>query len=186
MARKCRGRSGRRYAPAPPTKFDYIPRPCTLAPERVVDFPNPNEFDRELNAAVDQYCAHRVEALQSNKSLPVPFDLLANCYQYSWASAPGCKIGGWPEWVQDREYPSCVTCNEPMGHLLTMASAEFDGGSWWRWMPVEQRRLWGSRDLDALFEAQNAPDLMFGDMGNVFFFTCACNPSHVALVFQCS
>lgn len=172
--------------PAPPTTFDYIPRPCKLAPERVVDFPNPHELDLELSAALDRHCAHHVEELLSDNALPVPFDPLANFYQYSWSSAPGCKVGGWPEWVQDPKHPSCVTCDEPMDHLLTMASAEFDGGSWWRWMPIEQRHLWGSRDLDARLEAQRAPDLMFGDMGNVFLFTCACNRSQVSSVFQCS
>ena len=37
-------------------------------------------------------------------------------------AAPGDKIGGWPRWVQDVEYPSCRDCGSAMRYLLQLDS----------------------------------------------------------------
>lgn len=36
----------------------------------------------------------------------------------------GEKLGGWPLWVQDVEYPSCPTCSEPMEMVFQLDSLE--------------------------------------------------------------
>jgi len=56
-------------------------------------------------------------------------------------AAPGTAVGGWPDWVQDPEYPACEACGKTMTYLLTIASEEADGESWRRWVPVEELPL---------------------------------------------
>ncbi|MFI1329719.1 hypothetical protein ACH4U7_06125 [Streptomyces sp. NPDC020845] len=58
-----------------------------------------------------------------------------------------------------------------MDHLLTVDSAEFDGGSAKTWLPVEDRPPVGEiRDLphEQRKAVQRAPGLMIGDMGGVY------------------
>ncbi len=37
-------------------------------------------------------------------------------------AAPGDKLGGWPAWVQNVEYPSCPRCSATMRHLFQIDS----------------------------------------------------------------
>lgn len=73
-----------------------------------------------------------------------------------------------------------------MEHLLTVASAEFDGGSWPRWLAVEDAGAWEAPYPDR-WSVQNAAGLMLGDMGSLYVFVCrACEDLPIASVAQCS
>jgi hypothetical protein len=57
------------------------------------------------------------------------------------------------------------------GTLLTFASWEFDGVTWGRWLPLDEREV-----LTADYEERNAiqcaPNWMFGDAGCLYLFIC--------------
>lgn len=45
-------------------------------------------------------------------------------YEELGATYPGSgdKLGGWPAWQQDEEYPECTECDQPMRYLLQIDS----------------------------------------------------------------
>lgn len=73
-----------------------------------------------------------------------------------------------------------------MEYLLTIASAEFDGGSWGRWLAQEDQRVWGA-SYEKRKAVQFPANLMLGDMGNMNLFICRqCHDWPIASVLQCS
>lgn len=73
-----------------------------------------------------------------------------------------------------------------MDHLLTVASSEFDGGSWWRWFPAEERDVWAG-PTRARLEVQGPADLMIGDDGGLYVFVCRlCDTIPISAASQCS
>ncbi|NUS82385.1 MAG: DUF1963 domain-containing protein [Streptomyces sp.] len=147
-----------RPADAPHT---YLPQPCVVHPERVVEYPRwdlPEELSQDLKERFDRLKE------QSGWS-----------YWYALSVAPGVKAGGYPNWSQEPDWPDCADCGRRMDHLLTVDSAEFDGGSAKTWLPVEDRPPVGEiRDLpyEQRKAVQRAPGLMIGDMGGVYVFIC--------------
>lgn len=147
-----------RPADAPHT---YLPEPCVVHPERVVEYPRwdlPEELSHDLKERFDRLKE------QSGWS-----------YWYALSVAPGVKVGGYPNWTQEPDWPDCPECGRRMDHLLTVDSAEFDGGSAKTWLPVEDRPPVGEiRDLpyEQRNAVQRAPGLMIGDMGGVYVFSC--------------
>lgn len=86
---------------------EFVPRPCTLHPEVVADYPHlldltPDELTEVADSEVD-------------------YDQLG--------PAPGSKVGGWVEWAQDSEVPACDQ-GHAMVHLVTIASVEHWEDSW--------------------------------------------------------
>ncbi len=73
-----------------------------------------------------------------------------------------------------------------MRRLLTIASAEFDGASWWRWMPVQERDLWLTGDHKTRLARQTGAGIMLGDMGNLYLFTCQCEQGVFETTLQSS
>jgi hypothetical protein len=106
--------------------------------------------------------------------VPVPCRLFPERvteYERLLSAAPGTKVGGYPRWVQGDESPACPSCRWGMDHLLTAASDEWDGASWARWMPLEERPV---RDGRAISEVgyYRAAGLKFADLGSVYLFVC--------------
>jgi hypothetical protein len=183
-------------APSSPTasaaQSDYIPRPCILHPERVIEFPDIYDLAEDR--------ADLVEKLKKSKavsdvpeSYPCEFDEsdaegCEDIYQSSLSVADGLKVGGYPYWIQYPEWPQCE-CGHRMDYLLTVASAEFDGGTWFRWLAREDRangKFWDA-DFETRRAVQSAAGLMLGDMGNINYFICRrCQPWPIEGVFQCS
>jgi hypothetical protein len=133
-----------------------VPQPCSVSPELTVDHPDWWELPEELR--------ERVEAWQRDSEWT---------YAYHLGAAPGTKCGGWPDWIQDPEWPRCPR-GHAMVHLLTVASWEYDGESRRSWLPPGQ-------------DPDDGTGLMLGDAGNVFVFTCVtCQDRPVATVLQSS
>jgi hypothetical protein len=152
----------------------YIPKECRLHPERVVEY-----IDRwGLPAVIAQKIESRKELIAlAKKMLPNSADNPLGVYQTLLGAAPGTKLLGHPEWIQDPEFPKC-SCGCLMEYLLTVASWEWDGASCIRWKPEgDQTTSLGGGDAD----------LMFGDAGNVYVYICRNHtPWRFDRIMQCS
>ena len=146
---------------------EYQPKPCEVSPERVIEYPSSFSLSDDHNKELCDW--------QDDETL----------YQYSLSVAPGFKIGGYPHWVQDAQKVTCA-CGCEMDYLLTIDSAEFDGGTYERWLPEEEREIWGA-EYEVRNSVQCAAGLMLGDMGNINVFICrSCVPWSYQWIFQCS
>ncbi|WP_086828631.1 hypothetical protein [Allokutzneria sp. NRRL B-24872] len=189
-----------------------LPKPCRIAPERVVEFPDSDELDsEELRDRIAEW-----EQDQTWK------------YGPHLSAAPGTKVGGWGYWIQDIFQPECAQGHR-MDLLLTVASAEHgDVGAWMAQETAAELdfqkevrftltngstgNTWIGKDeefdaagfslfghgvqpgsviiSDKLVPAHNsAPrgmDLMIGDVGSVYLFVCpTCPDRPTAVEFQC-
>jgi hypothetical protein len=136
---------------------NYLPNPCVLHPEPVVDYPSwdlPEEVHDALEARFDEL-----------------EDETGWMYSAHLSVSDGIKVGGYPTWTQDPDWPTCPTCHHTMQHLLTINSAEFDGESWRTWLAVEDAT---ANDLpyEERTLIQSPHGLMLGDMGGIYLFEC--------------
>ncbi len=149
-----------------------------------MEYPPGAELDLDqLEAIAEWLNAHAAEDLQALGLEPDDPEDPAN-YEHHFSVAQGTKVGGHVKWIQSASRPEC-TCGRPMDHLVTVASAEWDG-AWERWLPMDERHV---RELsrDQQRALQCAADLMLGDMGNYHVFICRACPSWPTWpVFQCS
>jgi hypothetical protein len=108
-------------APEPVVVADrYLPQPCVLHPERVVEYQYTDLLPDDLQARIEQW--------EAKTGADYFFDL---------SLAPGWKVGGFPDWsVSDPQDVDCTRCGSAMVLLLTVASGEWanEGLSW---RPVE-------------------------------------------------
>ncbi|MFE2086718.1 hypothetical protein [Streptomyces sp. NPDC059460] len=107
---------------------DYVPAPCVLHPERVVEYPAAHELDPALT---DRMCAWEKEQQQSEEQ--------GLSYRGDLSVAPGWKVGGWSApWTFCDPMEVRCDCGAPVAPLLTVDSSEWDGESS-GWRPVEDR-----------------------------------------------
>ncbi|MGW6057002.1 DUF1963 domain-containing protein [Streptomyces sp. NPDC055189] len=138
--------------PLPAVRHEkYVPRPCVVHPERVTEYPG-----WDLAQDVWDALGGRFEQVEKETGWD---------YQSHLSTAPGTKLGGYPGWGQDPQWPACTQCGRPMEHLLTFESSEGDSGSARTWTPVEDHEV---RYEDA--------GMMFGDVGGVYLFECRTCP----------
>ncbi|WP_406860365.1 hypothetical protein ABZO31_07840 [Streptomyces sp. HUAS MG47] len=98
----------------------YLPDPCALHPEQVVEYPFPDYLPEELAGRIESW----EDAYQARLGDAAPW------YQYDLSMAPGWKIGGWDSWHKtDLIRVYCDTCGTEMRVLLTIDSYD-SGGSW--------------------------------------------------------
>jgi hypothetical protein len=110
----------------------YVPAPCVLYPEQVIEYPAYHELDDEL---AERIISREREIRQSpDKKQP--------SYQNDLSIAPGWKVGGWSAFFtfRDPEDPNELRCcGAPMEPLLTIPSDEWDGASRsWRPIPEDE------------------------------------------------
>jgi hypothetical protein len=152
--------------------LSYVPVPCLLMPERVVEYPCEG-----LTAETEQ----RLRAHFHGQRLPVGVSNGYEFYLRQLSVCPGSKVGGHVGWLQGDETPTC-TCGRSMEHLMTLASEEIAQG---RWLPEEERHLFDG-SARSTWGWANAPGLQFGDLGNVYVFVCrACEGWPICHVGQC-
>lgn len=148
-----------------------VPRPCELHPEPVRELPGWWALPADMRERIDAY-----ERAERNGHPD---------YHYLSSVARGTKVGGHVAWIQDPDVPRCAS-GHTMEHLLTVASAEFDGGTWPRWCAVEDAHVWGG-PYEPRHAVQSAADLMMGDMGSCYVFVCrVCEGWPIASILQCS
>jgi len=143
---------------------DYVPLPCGLFPESVIEYPDPCPVPAEhphlCNLPVE--LAERIQRWDEQHE---------DLYWAALSAAPGTKVGANPRWIQAPQWPVCG-CGRQMDHLLTIASDEF--GPLGRWLPLEDwddpRITKPRRIMDR--EAWAPHGIMLGDVGSLYLFTC--------------
>ncbi|WP_150254487.1 DUF1963 domain-containing protein [Nocardiopsis deserti] len=155
---------------------EYVPSPCVVHPEQVTEYPS-----WDLPADLFDTLGERFDQVERETGWR---------YQYHLSDAPGIKLGGYPGWTQEPVWPECGWCEQPMDHLLTVSSWEYDGESWRTWLPVEDRAVVDGEETwrsERGREAQNPAGLMLGDAGGVYVFECwSCPERPVGHWFDCS
>ena len=98
---------------------------CRLEPEVVLEYPYIG-----LLTEVEQQAISKWEEEQDD-----PLAL----YQYCLSTSPGSKVGGYPEYG-GQDAPAIFNSDgKESEYLLTLADWEWDGASFPRWRPIEQR-----------------------------------------------
>ncbi|KIQ67319.1 hypothetical protein TR51_04545 [Kitasatospora griseola] len=139
----------------------YLPDPCVLHPERVAEYPS-WDLPEHLHDALEE----RFEQVEEETGWS---------YEYHLSVADGTKVGGYPAWSQDPDWPHCPRCERRMDHLLSVDSAEFDGESWRTWLAVEDTPAVGTvweLPYEERKSIQRAADLLLGDLAGLHLFTC--------------
>jgi hypothetical protein len=164
------------------SEADLVPRAALLSPERVVDLPSAFALDLAVTEEIDRWLADNAGMLRSQGELPPGDPGMELSYQYHFSCSVGTKVGGHPDWIQDPWIPDCTGCGQETQHLLTVQSWEWDGASWWRWMPAgSELRDWklnqrpGDPPNMAMVEEdrRHGLGLMIGDAGATYVFYCS-------------
>ncbi|MCA9070393.1 MAG: DUF1963 domain-containing protein [Planctomycetaceae bacterium] len=111
----------------------------------------------------------------------------ADAYQSYLSSSECTKIGGYPDWIQRHRpsIPNCEECGKPMEFFQSFGSGEFDGVTWGRWCPIEERDALNASPKMRL-STWESPGWMFGDSGQVYVFICRhCKDWPIRSMMQC-
>jgi hypothetical protein len=149
-------------APAAVGHRAYLPRPCVLYPEQVVEYPWWQQLPADLG--------HQVRSWDAEHD---------GRYHRQLAAAPGWKVGGWPQWPTTDPLPLyCTRCGEAMRQLLQIDSSEWSDPS--RWCPLEDRAAHAGAgagpDTAADFAATEPTGVIAGHTGLYRIFTCPSCP----------
>ncbi|MEU5400709.1 hypothetical protein ABZ348_15625 [Streptomyces sp. NPDC005963] len=163
---------------APPepseTEYDgYLPKPCVLAPEQIIEYPNFLALSGELQQRLSDWSAWREAGVAVDDSYEIaPQEF----YMDELSTAPGWKVGGWPPWgLTDPIARFCITCGAAMDPLLTIASEEWNSDQE-GWIPYEDQ---GRASLDD-DSAANPPGVQVSDANHLQLYVCsdALGPGH--------
>ncbi|MBE1534302.1 hypothetical protein [Actinomadura algeriensis] len=134
----------------------YLPEPCVLHPEQVVEYPYRDFLPDDLQERISAW-------EETNRP----------SYQYELSLAPGWKVGGHASWsLGGAKPPTCGDCDAAMDMLLSIDSGEWDDecgpdgeGSW---CPLEDD---GSREYDPT-------KVQIGRGYALYVFTCPTSFDH--------
>lgn len=148
-------------APPPTTAGtdEYLPRPCVLHPEQVVEYPWWQELPTELGRKVREWDDGREFGEES---------------YFSTSQAPGWKVGGYASWeVTDLIAIDCPSCRSRMDLLLVASPGEQE---WDAWRPMEEAHLRQSRTGPAWTAANEPTGVRVGRNGSLRIFVCLTCP----------
>ena len=160
----------------------YLPNECALHPEVVHEFPPFDELPAPLQKAIAN------DRSLVNPLVDPPLEIVEDefsttAYDWFYSVADGTKVGGYVRWIQDPEYPTCTRCDGQTEHLLTMASWEWDGGTYQRWKPLEL----DAKRASVRTDGGDDHGMMFGDAGAIYVCICRnCEGWPIYRSFQCS
>ncbi|MFF1509140.1 hypothetical protein [Streptomyces sp. NPDC058326] len=143
----------------------YVPSPCVLDPETVVEHQDFDLLPPELQARIEEWEGDEED--QDEDSVLYWSDL---------SVAPGWKAGGFAAWNSTDAGPVTCACGSAMDLLLTVASSEWDGGSR-SWIPLEDR---ATADV---MDANIPTHVTVGRWGSMNVFVCPADVEHAPRYF---
>lgn len=108
--------SGRLIEPPEPEfvgNEDYVPEPCVVHPEQVVEYPYEALLPRSLRARIEEWEAGTGIEFGFGRSI-----------------AEGCKVGGYASWHLSDPQPMVCDCGADLQLLCKVAGSEWDGELW--------------------------------------------------------
>ncbi len=159
---------------APPGPFaveydGYVPEPCVLAPEQIIEYPNPMDLSKELQQQFADGSRWQAAGVEN------PYILAPDEFYWNELSvAPGWKVGGWLPWgLTDPVARFCAACGVGMVPLLTIASNEWDASNH-SWAPYEHQHL---AALDWA-DVANPPMVQVSRGNHLQLYVCPASPDH--------
>ncbi|MBB4961711.1 hypothetical protein [Micromonospora polyrhachis] len=146
----------------------YLPRPCRLHPEQIVEYPYPEGLPDGLRAQVDAW-------EEEDEDEDEDYDYVDTFM------APGWKVGGYANWsVTDLLPTPCPRCAGPTVLALVIDSSEYDGGNRDRWRPVEEQGIDSSHpDWHLLQEPTGVAVGRYGALRVFVCLRCPETPFHL-------
>ena len=133
---------------------------CAVNPEDIFEYPQACYFDSAIEAWLEH--AHTELKLAEDSKAGLSW-----WYSYDIATAPGTKLLGHPQWIQNEETPMC-RCNKPMKLLLTCASQEDPDNKAWNIAPCRE----SIKTPGTLDQSRNPFGFSWGDWSNAYVFYC--------------
>ena len=154
--------------------LEYVPLPCRLLPERVVEYPGIYDlyqlgvYDDPADTALGRALAEWGRRTERGGDL-------CEFYDFELSTSPGVKVGGYTRMVERSEWPVC-RCGRAMEYLLTIASVEWGQYGAPRWCPLEDRGRDEATRWEEIEYVCQAHGLKLGDNGSIAFFLCRSCP----------
>ncbi|MFV6026099.1 hypothetical protein [Streptomyces sp. NPDC056264] len=165
---------------APPEPLDadyegYLPKPCLLAPERITEYPDSLDLDRDLRESLEDRSRWQAAGVDVG---PRYAEYPGSFYSDELAESPGWKVGGWPPWGRTDPYRRyCSVCDTQMVPLLTIASFEWDSGTT-GWTPYEDQAAEAAGGHVAGRSPVQPTGVEVGSTDNMQLYVCPVSPDH--------
>ncbi|MBF9130038.1 hypothetical protein I0C86_14125 [Plantactinospora sp. S1510] len=145
----------------------YLPKPCRLHPEQVVEYPYPEELPADLVERVDAWEGD--DDGDDGGGGDGDDDDEGPDYVGTFM-VPGWKVGGYANWsVTDLAPTPCPQCAGPTTLALVIDSTEGDAHNRDRWQPVEERQ---SDEASSRALRQESTGVSVGRWGALRIFVC--------------
>ncbi|MCQ4084360.1 hypothetical protein NGB36_28205 [Streptomyces sp. RB6PN25] len=143
----------------------YVPEPCVVDPEEVLEHQYAELLPDELREAIDAWDEQQEEEAEEAEEEEWP------AYQYDLSIPPGWKVGGFASWNVTGPTQLTCACGRTMKLLVTIDSKEWDNGSR-SWVPIEDRAV-----IDTM-DANIPTHITVGRGGSLRIFVCPADPTH--------
>ncbi|MET9534722.1 hypothetical protein ABZY02_29880 [Streptomyces sp. NPDC006649] len=155
----------------------YLPEPCVIDPEQVVEHEYVEHLDSDLQERIEAGETQLEEETgDDEEEAEEEAEGAILTYHHDLSVAAGWKVGGYAKW--NVTGPACATCScgSSMRLFLTVATYEWDGiiSSW---TPLEDRQAPSPQDI------KHPTEVVVGRGGSLNIFTCAADPRHEHSVF---
>ncbi|WP_369144673.1 hypothetical protein [Streptomyces sp. R44] len=153
----------------------YVPVPCVLAPEQVIEYPTPPDLSKELQEQLKDRSRWQAAGARIDAGFAPHLD---SYYAGDLSVAPGWKTGGHPRWGYVDPWPRpCLSCGTDMDPLLTIASVEWDGGGQ-SWIPYEDETAAASPRNHVRDLARRPTAIQIADLHDQQIYYCPMDPGH--------
>lgn len=144
----------------------YVPEPCTLDPEQVIE----HEWVELLGESLQERIEEWEETNEEEAGVEAAGRGEFLTYADDFSIAPGWKVGGYAIWSTTGPSLMSCSCGAPMALLLAIDTMEWGGSR--SWVPLEDRELVGTRGA-------NVPTrVRVGRGGSLNIFICPADPLH--------
>ncbi|WP_214414462.1 hypothetical protein [Sphaerisporangium fuscum] len=137
-------------------EYEYLPEPCVLHPEQVVEYPYDEVLADDLRERIRMW-----EESGEDR------------YYRELAIADGWKVGGYAGWYLSGPVPLVCECGAEMELLVKIASGEWGGAEIWR--PQEDAE---EGELPEPPSRSNPPQITIGRGYSLWVFTCPASFKH--------